>query len=379
MAGDNKEVLGMVSLANSAFNVEPVETEEEIQEPQEQILEPIESEESLEIETEEIEEELEEESEETEEDESEEESEEDLSEYTAAQLFAMDYMEQGVLPDDFDVENVDPVALSDAILKSSVEKAELIAEQKAAEKFASDPHKEYIDLLFNGSSDEEIVRVRVLDQLASANYNSGNEEQDEKVMEHLLVQYYRAKGLNDKRVQSTVEDIFENGDEEKEVKEAQKFFASESKGIKETRAKEKQERDEELANQREELKKTVVDAIDSGEIGNSKITDADKIKLKKALFENTKVVKINGQQQIIPEYQAILMEIDQDPIKQLELAKFLILDEGDVEKIKAPAEEKAKRQLLNHLKGKKVPVKKKGNRRKSKPQRNIEVLGVWDA
>ena len=300
--------------------------------------------------------------------------EEDYSNYSDAQILALSYMEDGTLPDDIDVSDLDASTLKEKLLESLQNIADARAEDRLRERVPTDQHYEYAEMLFNGATDEQTVYARTLDQLSTLDI-SLEDEQGEQLRKHVIEQHYIAKGFSKEKAEKFTNTHFEDGEDLDEAKLAQEYFANESKALKkelkdaaEAERKKKAERDESFRND-------VKSKIEQGEFGGIKLTAKEKKKMLPALFESTEVIETpDGKSHKVSLYQKKMHEIQNDVDKQLLLAKIVLFDELSAEKIKSRAKTESNKDLLKFLDGNNTKRPSTKGKAKQTINRNIQPI-----
>lgn len=299
----------------------------------------------------------------------------DYSHYSDAQILALSYIEDGVLPEDTEINDLDAAGLKQKLLENLETIAESRAEERLRQKVPTEQHYEYAEMLFNGATDEETVYARTLDQLATLDITV-DDEQGERLRRHVIEQHYIAKGFSKEKAEKFANTHFEDGEDEDEAKAAQSYFAGESKKLKESIKQQAEEERKRVQEKNEKFRNDVKSKIESGEFGGIKLTSKEKKKLLPALFESTEVLETpDGKTHKVTLYQKKLYEIQNDPDKQLLLAKLVLFDDLSAEKIKSRAKTESDRDLLKFLDGNnKVRPSTIGKANKQQINRQIQPL-----
>lgn len=294
--------------------------------------------------------------------------------YTDAQILALSYIEDGILPEDLDISELDAVQLKEKVLESLQKTADSRAEENLKKRVPTEEHYDYAEMLFNGATDEETVYARTLDQLSSLDIEL-EDDAGETTRRHVIEQHYIARGFNETKAKKLTEVHFQEGEDLEEAKAAQDYFKNESKTLK-TQLKESAElKRQEQDRKHQEFRDTVKSKIEEGKFGDVELTDKEKKKMLPALFEPTEVVETaDGKSVKVSLYQKMMHEIQNDVDKQLLLAKIVLFDDLNTEKIVSRAKNKSNRDLLSKLDGKTTVRPKPSNKPKQTIKRDIQPL-----
>lgn len=292
-------------------------------------------------------------------------------EYTNTQMLALAFQEDGTFPADMDVDNMTSDTLKEELMKSMEVKASASAESKYSQRAATDPHYDYAEMLFNGAQDEELVYAKTLDQLAAADISDMSDDVDRN-REHLIRQYYKSQNISEKNAEKLLTTVLEDGDDLEEAQAAQKHFARASSELKLERKRQGEELRVKEETQLKEYTTKVNATIDSGKLGDIDLPVEEQVAFKKALWDKTEKVEVNGKTEYVTLYQKKMSEIKGDPVKELQLAKLLIFDGLNTENIIQKAENNASKRFSAALDGKSLQVIPEEQDRQ-RPKRNSKI------
>lgn len=301
--------------------------------------------------------------------------EKDYSNYSDAQILALSYIEDGTLPEDTDIENLDAISLKEKLLESITPLAQARAEKELKEKYPDEEHFERAKMLFNGATDEEAQYVTTLDQLASLDADLDNEDGD-KIREHLITQHYIAKGLDEKKAKKLTDAHFEDGEDIEEAKAAQEYFSQESSKFKRELEEKAEAARQEKKERHEKFISDIKSKVESGELGDIKLSKKEQKTMLSGLLEPTEVYETpDGKAHKVTKYQKKMLEIQNDVDKQLLLAKLILFDDLNASKIMSKAKTSADRDLASLLDGSRtVRPPSGGKTTDNKSSRNIQPL-----
>lgn len=300
---------------------------------------------------------------------------EDYSGYSDAQILALSYIKEGVLPEDTDVSKMDALSLKEALLENVMSTAESRAEEKLKQLYPSERDLERAKLIFNGATDEEAQYIDTLDQLASLDVEDDTEDGD-VIRKHLIVQHYIAKGFDKDKAEKFANTHFEDGEDIEEARAAVQYFSSESRARKQELEEKAEAERQAKIKQQEDFRNEVKEKINSGEFGGVKLTQKEQKKMYDSLFEATEELETpDGKVHKVSAYQKKMYEIQNDVEKQLLLAKLVLFDDLNVDKIKTQAKSSSNKDLAELLDSHRtVRAGSGGTNSTQSTQRKIEPL-----
>lgn len=260
---------------------------------------------------------------------------------------------KGHLPSDFEIkENITEEELNDAYLKFKEEplKNQLLTEVKqklAEEEGISDEMLREIKLKHFGVQDENIQKLQVLNYFANHEFDPDDEdfEKDAKVF---LTSYYGLKNLSQKRVEDFVKRDLEDDTLMDIIEEAQKEMGADYNTLKDSIENDIKAKADKIENDKKETKIKVDNLLNKGLINNVQYTPEETSFIKKALFDKTEIVDLDGKQYRTTLYNKKKLEAQNNIELDLE-QKILFLLGDTSKKIKSREREKVTRNMLGKL------------------------------
>ena len=267
-----------------------------------------------------------------------------------AKYAAQELIRSGGLPEDFEIsdditeEQINQAYLSykEEPLRNQVRQEEL--KRLADEEGLTPEMIQEVKLKYYGVQDEQVKQLQTLDYLSKYQFDDSSEtfEDDAKAF---LQSYYILKGINPDRVNKFVETDLDDDNLNSILTEAQsdlgKDYTKLDSDIKEMTLK----RQEELREKREKATNQVKSLITKGEFGGNKYTKSEMETLNKALFEKTEIVEIEGKKYRTTLYHKMQLEAQNNVETNLALKAALILGN----KKDTSSKDKASREIINGL------------------------------
>lgn len=319
------------------------------------------------------------------EEEEEEEVEEFEQEYTQAAILAETYKQEGIFPEDFEI----PADLTGHQLQTALfeHTAKRLDENKDAYFAAQGYTPEALEIatLMNQGIHPDIIWEAMQNRnLSGLEIEEGEESTSNRI--RLIEAMYLEKGLSEKRIKMLIEDLQDAGEDYEEAKAAKEYFREkERQQIEADKMRVAQEHQAALQAEAER-QKTLNKLVDDGDFYGVKLeSEKDKTEFLDFMNNKNQIVKIQGQDgkpQVykLTGYEKKMMELQQDPKKQLAFARLLQLDFnlGEIEQMVATKEQEDLLSRLNAKTTKKVIKRStgssiRGNAPKSRPVAEYDI------
>lgn len=281
----------------------------------------------------------------------------EYDEYSTAALLALKAQKSGYLPEDAEVSK----DLDFETLMTTLYKTRDVEIERAKTEYLEglDKYRDYVEVLMNGGSEQDLTPLAVYDQILATDLES---EENQKAV---LTYKYQSKGLSKEETESLVEDHLAMG-KGKEISEA---FKQEVNTAKSQYVSNIQKQDAERKRAQLEAEQKAVEnvktIIGSGKVVNYELNDSEQKALEDALFKPTEVYEYvddsgNTRRTKVTKYDMLQHKLSQSPEMQLAVLKFMM------DGFKASADEVEVRNSIND----EINAALSGRSLNSKPSRN---------
>ena len=258
--------------------------------------------------------------------------------------------ELGYLPEDFDASQVkDPDEVRDKIIENLKGLATEEAKQKLMEEYGLDDPSviETARKLRYGISKEEINTVNIYKTIGSIEPDAFGEDR-EKVMYAVFKQYYIDRGLGEDEADRNAKRDLEDTDYMEIFERRRKYFLEKAEKLE----KEQEERiKKEIERRKKEVEeniKKIQSLLDRGEIDGRRYSKKEIEEFKRAFFEPTEVLEIDGKKYKVTPYFKKKYERSLDIEKALRDAIDFYFG-YDEERIKSNVKKKVYRSFIDKI------------------------------
>lgn len=260
--------------------------------------------------------------------------------------------EEGQLPEDFEItDDISPDDVELAYRKFIEEKAKSEIEADVLSNIRStyggDEILETAKRIHFGVSEEEIDTLQAYNILSNVDFN---EEDDnyEKAVKYFFTQYYLDKQLPEDEAEANAERDFEDFDVEELVKKRKSYFNSKAIDLDQQQRSFIREKEEEERRKVEESRQKINGYLDKGVIDGMTYSKQDMDAVRKALFEKTEILEINGKRHRVTPYYKKRYLRAQNPEQSLKDMVDFILG-YDLKTVVKKAAKSSKRSLIDDL------------------------------
>lgn len=292
----------------SSVVVEPEEVEDEVEEVEDEVEDSVEDSEKVE------ETEIEEEEESEESEEQEDEGDDDINVYYH---IGKELQADSFLPEDFEIaEDVDPQTLKENIKQKLREQMEPAIKSEV-----------YQNLVEMGYSEQDLVIARALRQgvdprmLSTASMYETMatmpDDSDSPTKKSVISQMYRARGFNDREIETLVKTAEEDENIDLLYNESRQFFKGKYDQFLEEQEKVAQEREAAARQQSREANEKINAAIRERKIMDLEMTPEQAKQFEDAIRKQDQIVEVNGQKYRASEIQDFLYRFQADDTMKL--------------------------------------------------------------
>lgn len=189
----------------------------------------------------------------------------------------------------------------------------------------NDEVKKAIEYLRSGGTPEGLQSIFEAESFSELDIS---DDYDLTNRETLIKQYHREKGIPEKKIDQLYQLSIENDETYEDALEAQEYFKEKDNALLESQRKQKEEQERAWAEAQEANRKYVDDMLSKGNINGISISKYEADKLKKFIYDESELVKINdgGKERIVKTtaYNVKLREYENNPEWQLIFSKLLM-------------------------------------------------------
>lgn len=227
---------------------------------------------------------------------------------------------------------------------------------------------EYVQFILEGGDPSLLQDISYAKRIASVPVEDGAENYESN-REAVVNAYLQERGLAEDDIKELLETYKDTNKLYNKAIEAQNYFVQKDRVLVEQDKARRQQEEQLQARQVEEYRNRTNELISRGKLGDLELSKPEQIELQRALFEPSEIIQFQNEQgQLqrakVTKIQALQYELQNDPEKQLILAK-LLLDGFNVSKFKAQGKIEAEDDLLNVLNNRAQGKKPDGNRKPS--------------
>ena len=240
--------------------------------------------------------------------------------------FALAYKEKGIFPEDVEIpENITPEQLHQKLYDqvSSSFDSETYLESQGLSKEA----RELAKYIAGGMDPAMAHEGHRLARVASVPI-----EDNPDAIEHVL-RFYYGQTMDQKNVERQIKGIFEDGEELEEATRIQKELSKKSESIFEKENTRRQE----LKEQNEKNKESVLKAIQSEKFGDKPLSKREQKELIKYNYEVTDFIEVDGKKKPVTGVQKDMWEIYSDPVKYARFSNIIRMFKDDFKELKSQA------------------------------------------